>query len=353
MLWLWIPLALVLAVVIGLYLFHLHIFRTYLPYVGRIFQEKPLFIVPFGKPAADAEEVEVVSSGGLKLHGCYLRAPGPRRGVILFGLEFGSTCWSCIPYCESLREQGYDIFAVETRGQGQSPAQPGYEPLQWVTDFEVEDFRAALDYLKKRPDADPRGIGFFGLSKGAGAGVLVAAEDPYIRCCVTDGLFALYTTMVPYMRKWITIYSRREWIAKILPVCYFEYAARTGLRGIEEERHCTFPRLEKVMSRIAPRPLLMIHGGADNYIKPVMAQELFDLARDPKELWIVDNAKHNQAIQQATEEYKARVVAFFNQHLSEPTVTPVSAPISPPAEADRFFPEDKTLKALASADVLR
>ena len=58
--------------------------------------------------------------------------------MILFGLEFGSNRWSCVPYCEFLREAGYDVFTFEPRDQGDSPAQPGYEPLQWVTDFEVE-----------------------------------------------------------------------------------------------------------------------------------------------------------------------------------------------------------------------
>ena len=48
---------------------------------------------------------------------------------------------------------------------------PGYDPLQWVTDYEVRDAEAALAYLKSRPDADPRGVGFFGISKGAGAGL--------------------------------------------------------------------------------------------------------------------------------------------------------------------------------------
>ena len=61
----------------------------------------------------------------------------PRRGVILFGLEFGSNRWSCVPYCEFLREAGYDIFALRDARPGQKPTPNGYEPLQWVTEFEV------------------------------------------------------------------------------------------------------------------------------------------------------------------------------------------------------------------------
>ena len=64
-------------------------------------------------------------------------------------------------------------------------------------------------------------------------------------------------------------------------------------------------------------PLLMIHGEYDNYIKPPMARALFDKARAPKEFWLVPGAKHNQALQVAGEEYRRRVLDFFERHLAE------------------------------------
>jgi pimeloyl-ACP methyl ester carboxylesterase len=330
--WLWLALGvlggIMLALLLAAYLFHLHIMRKYLGHLVRIFQEKPLFIVPRGQPVADAEDVALQTADGLTLRGCYLRAAGQRRGVILFGLEFGSNRWACVPYCGFLRHQGYDLFAFEPRGQGDSAHQQGYEPLQWVTDFEVRDFHAALAYLKSRPDADPRGVGFFGISKGGSAGLIAASSDPYVRCFATDGIFATHTTMVPYMRKWIAIYSNRYRVQKILPSWYYGVAARTGLRRIRRERGCRFPHLEHVIHKLAPRPLLMIHGGADTYIKPEMAQALFDLARPPKELWYVEGAKHNQALQLATDEYQRRVLAFFDAHLAN----------GASADADRMTP---------------
>jgi pimeloyl-ACP methyl ester carboxylesterase len=321
--WLWLTLGVVaalgLALLLAALLFHRHIMRKYLPFLVRIFQERPLFIVPRGNPVADAEQVSFPTTNGLSLCGCYLPARGRRRGVVLFGLEFGSNRWACVPYCDFLRQNGFDIFAFEPRGQGDSNHQPGYEPLQWVTDFEVQDFRAALAYLKSRPDADPRGIGLFGISKGGSAGLLAAATDPYVRCFVTDGIFATHTTMVPYMRKWIAIYSTRYNIQKIIPVWYYSLAARIGLGQIRRERGCRFPHLEHVIHKLSPRPLLMIHGGADTYIKPEMAESLFALARAPKELWLVDRAKHNQALQLAPEAYRQRVLAFFGAHLADHT----------------------------------
>src|SRR6516162_9711804 len=191
---------------------------TYLHFLVRIFQEKPLFIVPRGQPLPEAEEVRFPSADGLTLSGCYLRAVPPRRGVILFGLEFGSNRWACRSYCEHLIENGFDVFAFESRNQGTSDALPGYDPLQWVTEYEVRDAEAALTYLKAQPDADPRGVGVFGISKGAGACLLAAAGDPSVRCFVTDGVFAAFTTLVPYMRQWIRIYNSFYHLHELIPL---------------------------------------------------------------------------------------------------------------------------------------
>jgi pimeloyl-ACP methyl ester carboxylesterase len=320
---------------------HCWLRRKYMHVVVRIFQEKPLFIIPRGQPLPGAQDVSFEADDGLTLRGCYLRAAGPRRGVILFGLEFGSNRWSCRSYCDHLVEAGYDVFAFESRNQGDSDPQPGYDPLQWVTEYEVRDARAALRYLKGRPDADPRGVGFFGISKGAGAGLAAAARDPYVRCFVTDGVFGTYTTIVPYMRQWIKIYNDRYLVQKLLPPWYYRLFGTLALRRIERERGCRFAHLEPALPRLAPRPLLMIHGEADTYIRPKMAQRLFARTRGPKELWLVPGAKHNQALHVAGEEYRRRVLGFFDQHLAA-----LPAP-EPAAEAPAARRED--VQRLASA----
>lgn len=340
MLWYWLGITLgtlLLLFAVGALLLHLQIMRRHLWAVFRIFQEKPLFIVPRGQPAADAEDVTFPTTDGLKLRGCYFRAHGPRRGVVLFGLEFGSNRWACVQYCDFLRHSGFDIFTFEPRNQGDSDSEPGYEPLQWVTDHEVRDFKAAVAYLKGRPDADPRGVGLFALSKGAGAGLLAAADEPYVRCFVTDGLFATHATMVPYMKKWIAIYSTRYRLQRVLPMWYYGYVAHKALRVLRRERKCDFPYLERVLPRLAPRPLLMIHGGEDKYITPEIARTLFDLARPPKEFWLVEGAKHNQSLHVAPEEYRRRVLDFFQRNLTS-AAEPLPAREAEPAAEPRVSP---------------
>ncbi len=335
---LWIPLGLLgaAALAVALFLTYLYFYlcRYFLKYLVRIFQEKPPFLVPRGQPAEDAEEIHFPNADGQTLRGIYWPTALPRRrGVILFGLEFGSNRWACVPYCRFLRETGFDVFTFECRGQGDSDPQPGYEPLHWVTDYEVKDFFAALAYLKARPDADPRGVGLFGISKGGGAGLLAAARCDYVRCFVTDGVFATHSTMVPYMRKWIKIYSKKVWLQRLLPDWFYGKLARAGLRLVSAETGCRFPHLERALPRLAPRPLLMIHGGGDTYIMPDMARTLYRLARQPKELWVVEGARHNQALRVANGDYQRRVRDFFLHHLATDPAHPNGALDGPAASA--------------------
>ena len=317
--WFWTIVAIVaipsVAFGLGFAMLYLYIRWKYMGYLLRIFQEKPLFIVPRGLPTDAAEPVSFRAADGLTLRGCYLRATAPRKGVILFGLEFGSDRWACRQYCEQLVAAGYDVFTYEPRNQGDSDRDPAYEPLQWVTDKDLGDLRAALKYLRARPDADPAGVGLFGISKGGSTGLVAAAAARDIRCVVTDGAYATYTTIVPYMQRWIKIYSDRHTLQKALPTWFYGLVGLTGVRRVARNRGVTYPSVEKAVGKLR-QPLLMIHGEGDTYIKPDMAKALFERAKGPKELWVVPKAKHNQALHVAGDEYHRRVVEFFDLHLA-------------------------------------
>lgn len=319
------PVPIVGLTILGFYLYYRN---SYVDRIARMFVEKPLFIIPRGNPIDGAEEVTIRSAEGRILRACYIKTTASeRKGVILFGLEFGSSRWSCTQYCLALIESGYDVFACELRNQGQSDQDPTYEPLQWATDRDLADMRAAVKYLHYRPDADPRGVGIFGISKGAGLGLLIAAEDRLVRCICTDGAFGTYTTLVPYMRKWAgsVIKSRtgdRQWV----PDWFYGLIGLAAVGKVEQRRQVTFVSIERAIRRLR-QPLLMIHGGGDNYIKPEMAESLYHQARRTtcKELWIVPGAKHNQALLTAREEYSARVTAFFDTHLA--SLSQLAAPL--------------------------
>lgn len=318
--WFWVALTFLavpfVAYGLGMAALYLYVRWKYMGYLTRIFQEKPLFIVPRGEKPTGAEDISVLADDGLTLRACYIKSPAAeRKGVILFGLEFGSNRWSSRQYCEKLIESGYDVFAVEFRNQGDSDRDANYEPLQWVTDRDLADLRAAIKYLLARPDADSRGIGIFGISKGGSTGLLAAAGEKSIRCLVTDGAYGTHTTMVPYLKRWIQIYSDRRLLHRVLPTWFYGIVGMAGAKRVARNRGVTYPSVEKAVMRLN-RPLLMIHGEGDTYIKPEMAKALYERARGQKELWMVPKAKHNQAITIAADDYHGRIVAFFDANLA-------------------------------------
>lgn len=318
--WFWVGLAVLLVppIAIGLFLAALYLYLRwkYLGFLVRIFQERPLFVVPRGQPTEFAEPVALKSAGGLELRACYFRTPvAVRKGVILFGLEFGSDRWAARHYCDGLLAAGYDVFTYEPRNQGDSDKDADYEPLQWVTDKDVADMRAAVKYLLARPDAAPNGLGLFGISKGGSTALLAAQFEPAVKCVATDGAYATYTTMLPYMRRWVAIYSDRMKFQRALPTWFYGLVGMTGVNQVARDRGVNYPSVEKAVGRFR-RPLLMIHGEGDTYIKPEMARTLFERAKGPKDLWVVPKAKHNQALHHAGADYHRRVVAFFDRHLA-------------------------------------
>jgi pimeloyl-ACP methyl ester carboxylesterase len=297
--------------------FYFWLCKNYMHILFRIFMEKPIFVIPRGNRPDDSEDVDLHTPDGLKLKAGYLKTTAPhRKGVILFGLEFGANRWSCVPYCEHLRAAGYDIFTYEPRNQGESDKDGSYTPLQWVTDRDVIDCRTALEYLKHRSDVDRHGIGLYGISKGGGAGLVVAAEDQFIRCVLTDGAFATYSTVVPYMRYWYSIYDKNYALHGLVMPHYYGLVLKAMFRRAQREHHVHYVSLENAARKISPRPLFMIHGEKDSYIRPSMALALYNCAKEPKDFWLVSGARHNQAIELAQKEYTERVREFFDGYLA-------------------------------------
>jgi pimeloyl-ACP methyl ester carboxylesterase len=301
--------------------------RDYLPIVVRIFEEKPFFKIRSDAPIPDAEEFRIPTTDGLTLAACLVRSQNPeKKGLVLFAPEYGGSRWSCAHYAGHLLESGYDLFAFEFRNQGESGHLPGYQPLQWVTQHEVNDVRAAVAFVKDLPLCPTEGIGFFGVSRGAGAGIVACAGSPFVKCLVTDGAFGTVATMVRFMLKWVSIYSDRINLQKLLPHWFYGVLSLGALADIKARRHLQFPSVRNALRRLKRQQLFMVHGKADGYIRPEIALDLHHAA--PKSLcrlWMVENAKHNQAIDVAEDEYKVNTSEFFLEHL-QTTPVPVSMP---------------------------
>lgn len=299
----------------------------FIPMVVRIFLESPLFMVPKAQPDPSAEDIKLTTPDGLKLSACWIPPRAPLKGVILFGIEFGSNRWSCLHYCQSLLNAGYAIFAYEPRNQGESDAMPDYSPLHWVTGHEIMDARTAINYVASRSETvQMGGFGVFGISRGGSALLFLSGNDPHVKCVVTDGIYPTYSLMLPYIRQWISIYVKdNTWVHDYLPDWVCGWFASSALKRVENERRIQIPHLEKEMAKLKNKPFLMIHGGDDRYIKPEVAVKMFDISKGGKkapvppqhEFWLIDKAKHNEGILREPENYAEKVRGFFDKYLAQ------------------------------------
>jgi pimeloyl-ACP methyl ester carboxylesterase len=283
--------------------------------IDRIFEERPMFLPLRVAPDDPGEAVSFSAPDGLVLEGTYLKRRGRSRvGVLVFCHEYLGDRWSCIPYLDHLRDAGFDLFAFDFRNHGESGRDPRYNPLQWTTDHELRDLRAALAYLRSRPDADPAGCGLFGVSRGGSTALAVAARERDVWGVITDGAFPTGGTMNAYIARWAEIYVQSRLLLRLIPSWLFNLLGWMSRRRTGRRLHCRFPEIERAVRKLSPRPWLQIHGARDAYIGPEIAREFFACARQPKEFWLVPEAKHNRCRECEPEAYADRLRAFLARH---------------------------------------
>jgi fermentation-respiration switch protein FrsA (DUF1100 family) len=66
---------------------------------------------------------------------------------------------------------------------------------------------------------------------------------------------------------------------------------------------------------IAPRGLLLIAPQEDRLVSWTQSRDMFEKAREPKELFVVPGAAHSEALVVAGPEYERKVLGFLARHL--------------------------------------
>jgi len=319
--WSWSPWATTLVALLGLWVgFWIYVWIRYFPIVVRMIGQAPLLVPEPSAPLPDGENCQFSTADGLTLRGTYLKHhAGERCGVVLFGHELHGDRWNAVPYVADLLEAGYDVMTFDFRNHGESDARHDFTPRPWITPDDMADVRAAVDYLAARPDADPRGVGVLGISRGGGAALCAAAADRRIRCLFTDGAYPSRTTHMLYLKRYIDIFIPPPGtiITRILPDWIYEGFLTTGRWWWGMRYGYRFVDVERLASAVL-QPVLMIHGGADTMIPVEAARALQQRLAGPSKLWVVPEARHNGAVFTEPEQYRRRLLKFFRLHLAPP-----------------------------------
>ncbi len=288
---------------------------TAAPAVMGILEAAPPFVIIPEEPDANAERIAFPTSHGLELRGS-LRLTEDPCGLVIFCPELGGNHWMATRYCGALSDAGYALLAFDFRNQGDSDALPGYEPLHWITDHEVRDVHAAIQFARETPALAGLPIGLAGISRGGSAALAAAASDRNVAAVMADSAFSLDSMIRMFLDQWARIYLP-GWILRSLPRWHLLSMVKTAIHISQWRRSCRYVRLERLLPNLADRGVLLISGQRDSYVKPKVAEELAEAIGATAEVWLVPGAKHNKACEVAPEEYDRRIVSFFECHLSD------------------------------------
>ena len=205
-----------------------------------------------------------------------------------------------LPWARFLHEAGYNVLLFDTRGCGKSGGS-----TVGLGATEPRDISLAVELA--RGEFGTNKVAVLGISLGAGAAILAAANDPHVSAVVADSAWTDQDLQL----------SRLSFLplgAFRVPLPPYGIAAVNAFVAADVAR----ARPLDAIGAISPRPVLLIHSADDdNATTPVEgARKLFAAAGEPKDLWVAPRGGHVGAINAFPEEYRARVLAFLKGALS-------------------------------------
>lgn len=243
------------------------------------------------------ENVAFRASDGLVLRGWWIPAPGSDRAIIQMHGHGGSMDPD-VQYLPAWHDAGYNVLTFDFRAHGRSEGRVitfGY--------LERRDVQGAIRFLEQ--EKGMRHIALVGFSLGGMVAILSAPVCPEVDAVVEDGAPARIRSALAV---WATEHGLPLWLGKIVAwMAVFGASLRLGANLFRYEP-------VRWIGRIAPRPLMMIHGELDQYCPDF--DQLLAAAR-PTEVWRVPDVGHVQASQVYPEEFRRRIVDFLNRHLQD------------------------------------
>jgi fermentation-respiration switch protein FrsA (DUF1100 family) len=254
--------------------------------------------VRIGAPPSDlpVEAVTIPSGSGSRLAGWFI--PGePHDGAILLMHGVRANRLEMVDRARFFHGLGFAVLLFDFQAHGESPGQSitfGY--------LEARDARAAFDFLRRKAPGER--IGVDGLSLGGASAVLA---DPPLEAdaMVLEAVYGSFDAAVGN-RLAVRLGPLGRYLT---PLLTWQVEPRLGFD----------PALLAPAARIGRlhAPLLLIAGGDDRLASLDEARLLYANASEPKTLWIVPGAGHQDFQRYARDEFERRVGDFFKERLRQ------------------------------------
>jgi fermentation-respiration switch protein FrsA (DUF1100 family) len=254
------------------------------------------YFTPFELGIPAEEVVFAPLYGDHEVNGWYIPRANATSTIII-SPGFRMTRSDVLGLCGHLWKAGHNILAFEYYGHGTVVGKPvtlGYR--------EINDFLGAVNYARAR--APHTRLGVVGYSMGAAVSIIGSARAPEVEALVVDSAFATHRRVVEYG------------VRRVLHLPFIIFAWTTDFL-LWLRAGYRFRQVEPLrdIARIAPRPIMIIQGMKDSIVNPQDGVLLYEVAGEPKELWILPGVDHVGAYFDDRIEYTRRIVSFFDLYL--------------------------------------
>jgi len=231
------------------------------------------------------EEVRFKSKDGTALHGWFVPVQGKLKGkakaTVVFSHGNAGSIGHHLGFHLWLVDAGYNVLTYDYRGFGKSAGKVDRRGM-------LDDVRAAFDYVTSRPDVNPDLLVSMGHSLGGSKSLVALSEAPVrgLRAVVTDAAFSSYQAMAR------------------------QFGGEVGGRLVSDE---WAPK--DSIAKIAPLPLLIVHGTDDEVVPFAQGKQLFEAAQQPKTMFEVKGGRHGDSLLRNQGAYRQKLLRWLDERL--------------------------------------
>jgi uncharacterized protein len=242
------------------------------------------------------EDVEFKTIDGLKISAWYIPSKTKSDKAVISVHGRVSNRTEGLRYLPTIHALGVNVLMIDLRNSGKSD-----KSFSSMSFHEKKDVLAGINFLKE--NKKNTSIGILGFSMGAATSIIVMAENPEIKVGVFDSGFADFDRVTAEGAK--RFYSLPKY--PLLPLVSLLYEIRGDLKTSEMSP-------EKYIGLISPRPVLILHGTADEIVFYSHGESLFAAAKEPKEFITVKDGKHIE-LWQADKRIEQKVKEYYSKYL--------------------------------------
>lgn len=251
------------------------------------------------RTGATKTDFDVRAPDGIELRGWKVRPPSPNGDWVLLFHGVSDNRTGVLGHAEFLLRHGYSVVMMDSRAHGESGG--AMATYGWKERY---DTVAITDALYSTESVSH--LYALGVSMGAAIALQSAAVEPRIQGVVAEDPFAdLREVSYDYAGLHLSPFLGRT---------LFRAASIEAIDAVRQNGGFS-PDDVSPEKAVAGRsfPVLLICGTRDDTIPCRHAERIYRAARGPKELWVVEGAKHASALGRDPAEYEARVIGFLTR----------------------------------------